>query len=569
MEIIDHFSHEHPLILKETYQIRNNGVLVFCSGYEDPLVHSPTYSCDQCHFLLHRSCADLPHEIQHSLHHKHPLLLVAASHFDGRRNVTCNACHTPCISGFTYNCSLCNFHLHAKCASNWKITREESHKHEFTLLRKPMRFTCDACGKDGNAISYLCTICQVLVHKECTSLPRHVRITSHPHRLWLTWSLESDNPADDILCKLCFQTLHSNSIGAVYCCRRCSYVADARCATDESVRDEPISSGVEEDEDQEPISSDEDHGSSICNLRQSGTEEVEESENIVSEIKHLSHQHSLALCNEVKDEKITCDGCIGPITAPFYKCTEGKNCHFYLHRSCAQSPAKKLHPLHPHPLTLLSELPFTGGVFYCDACCQNSHGFAYNCDRCDFYIDLQCSALSESIKHEAHEHQLVLCKTTKGNCNGCGWDGREMRFKCMKCRWFSVDLECVKLPQTVWHRYDDHPLKLTYCSVEDDCGEYYCEICEGRRDPDNWFYYCEKCYFACHPHCVRGNYPQVKLGGRYKLEAHHHPHLVTLVDKTDNFRPCEVCGTPCEGLVFECAECKTNFHRDGYCEIEN
>lgn len=37
--------------------------------------------------------------------------------------------------------------------------------------------------------------------------------------------------------------------------------------------------------------------------------------------------------------------------------------------------------------------------------------------------------------------------------------------------------------------------------MEDDSGEYYCEACERRRNPDRPVYYCEECEYIAHVSC--------------------------------------------------------------------
>ncbi|KAI5318625.1 hypothetical protein L3X38_038333 [Prunus dulcis] len=320
---------------------------------------------------------------------------------------------------------------------------------------------------------------------------------------------------------------------------------------------------------------------------QQGDDRIE----LAAQIKHFSHQHFLFLRDEVqKDDRITCDGCIEPITDAFYSCTkqEEDDCHFFLHKTCAQLPTERLHPFHPHLLKLLPKAPSTDGMFECHACSSFSHGFLYSCERCQFYLDLQCNTLSNSLTHPAHRHPLTFntkddkgqsyISSTRGilrrsnpSCRGCGdYSQPAVRFSCVNCN-FHLCIQCIQLPLTASHRYDNHPLKLTHRRVKDELGECYCQICEGERDSTHWFYYCKDCDFDCHPHCVVGRYRHVKLGSTYK---HSHQHLVTLVekkksvipfDKRDNILPCEACGKPCEGLVFECSQCNINIHRIGYC----
>ncbi|KAK8490351.1 hypothetical protein V6N11_055639 [Hibiscus sabdariffa] len=56
-----------------------------------------------------------------------------------------------------------------------------------------------------------------------------------------------------------------------------------------------------------------------------------------SEIKHAYHDHNLTLTfsgGEIKDES-QCDGCMRPISTPFYSCEQ---CQFFLHKLCAELP---------------------------------------------------------------------------------------------------------------------------------------------------------------------------------------------------------------------------------------
>ncbi|KAL6144017.1 hypothetical protein ACLB2K_054712 [Fragaria x ananassa] len=232
---------------------------------------------------------------------------------------------------------------------------------------------------------------------------------------------------------------------------------------------------------------------------------------------------------------------------------------------------------------LLSRAPSVGGVFQCYMCGAFNQGFTYTCEKCGsqkgetvFFLDLQCNAYWDNkalIKHDSHVHHLLL--TTEWDdvhCSSCGCN-IFFCFSCKRCK-FHLCIPCVRLPLTARHRYDDHPLKLTYASVYDELG-YYCQICEGTRDPTQWFYRCNDCDFDCHAHCIVGRYPQVKLGSTYKHEAHAQ-HLVALVDKArspirfdkrENILPCLKCGEPCVGLVYECRECNINIHREGFCQV--
>ena len=64
-------------------------------------------------------------------------------------------------------------------------------------------------------------------------------------------------------------------------------------------------------------------------------------ERIIEEIKHLSHQHNLIL-NDKVDDDLKCDGCMLPISTPFYSCASC-NFNFFLDKTCIElDQAKKV-----------------------------------------------------------------------------------------------------------------------------------------------------------------------------------------------------------------------------------
>ncbi|KAI7987669.1 hypothetical protein LOK49_LG13G00103 [Camellia lanceoleosa] len=67
--------------------------------------------------------------------------------------------------------------------------------------------------------------------------------------------------------------------------------------------------------------------------------------------------------------------------------------------------------------------------------------------------------------------------------------------------------KCRALPPTL--KYNNHIHRLTFTNSpikdhhdEDDEAELYCDACEKRRDLAQATYYCEKCHYVAHPHCV-------------------------------------------------------------------
>ncbi|XP_075658601.1 uncharacterized protein LOC142628374 [Castanea sativa] len=252
-------------------------------------------------------------------------------------------------------------------------------------------------------------------------------------------------------------------------------------------------------------------------------------------------------------------------------------CGLWIHRSCASFPRSVKVMRHKHLLHLtLSSLEFLQpdpricqlcvqkldtryGLYYCSKCDFVAHldcaifkenredidmqkfededevpeldelvdleltnGFTYNCTICEFDLDVVCSLKSDIFTHEGHEHRLILSNTTHTQkCNCCD-NERCQVFRCTTCE-FVLDFQCATLPHTTRYGQHEHPFTLSY-RVEDDSGEYYCDICEEeRQDLKYWFYYCEDCSYPTHPNCIIGKYPNYKFGGAHTFDCHSHP----------------------------------------------
>lgn len=76
---LQHFRHRQPLI----YHGETKGIIkildllkITCLECLEP-ISGAFYHCQTCNFILHKSCAELPLELQHPSHPKHTLLLHA------------------------------------------------------------------------------------------------------------------------------------------------------------------------------------------------------------------------------------------------------------------------------------------------------------------------------------------------------------------------------------------------------------------------------------------------------------------------------------------------------------
>ncbi|GLT50177.1 hypothetical protein SLA2020_236830 [Shorea laevis] len=209
---LKHFSHQHSLFFIQNHYIEP--LYQSCFACEEP-ISGPIYFCFDCNFFLHKKCFDLPLEIKHPSHYKHPLTLLAnpPPHHE---KCCCWLCSKPC-KGFVYYCSPCEFGIKAKYAFSDDVIKSKNHEHPFTLLLRPISFICDACGSDGEyCIPYVCTACNLAVHRECISLPRNILITSHDHPISHIYYFLEEKEVRKRDSRIC-----ENEINAEYGCYHC------------------------------------------------------------------------------------------------------------------------------------------------------------------------------------------------------------------------------------------------------------------------------------------------------------------------------------------------------------
>ncbi|KAI3711822.1 hypothetical protein L1987_70370 [Smallanthus sonchifolius] len=312
-------------------------------------------------------------------------------------------------------------------------------------------------------------------------------------------------------------------------------------------------------------------------------------------ITHNSHEHPLTLVDDItspmknKVEDL-CNGCLTPIMAmPFYKCTYG--CDYVLHDWCTRLPTKvKGHRYAPrHTLILLPKpIPKSNYIdwFSCYVCYKYCNGFAYYCVKCDKYIDVCCALIDEGIRHKSHPGHLLLrtlIRKDKKYCRVClsGFHNKETSFSCKRCN-FHIHRGCgLLLPETIRHKYDKHPMTISYSPVENHEGDYFCEVCEEEINPNACFYHCQICVQSIHLACAplipqikaytsnglseKGvpEYDCLKLGSIHKIEDH--PHPLTLLKKTETDVECTKChDTLNNSCYLKCLQCKFTVHAHHY-----
>ncbi|KAL4377790.1 hypothetical protein GQ457_02G040360 [Hibiscus cannabinus] len=448
-----------------------------CGGCGDSITGT-SYACFDCGVFLHEKCLQLSAQISHPCHHKHQLTLVLDDFSkDVDDEPVCDMCRSKSPRGLSYRCAPCRFSIHAVCAWPEPIIEDKSlHPHPFTLLLRPNNpFHCSACGNQGNHVSYICSPCNIQVHKDCISLPHHIKLTLHPHPIshnFFNRIHHQDSRTWD--CKICYKKVNIE-YGSYSCSRPgCDFVIHVRCSIGKwglFGMDKVKNPDELEEYDwlHEPMS---------CIVRV--IKEIKVGDDMIAgEIEHVSHDHNLIFSEEIKDNKY-CNGCVLPILTSYYYCSQ---CDFFLHKACAEVSRKHRSWFNADLFSLT-----TNGIFKCGVCSYKCNGFSYKSDDgYEVYICLRCALIPHAFTYQADKsHFIFFYLHHDGDCKACA-EGLsfEVLYKCKDCP-FSLHNRCITLPRTASHKCDVHSLTLAYQDPDDYPLRYYCDICEEERDPQRW-----------------------------------------------------------------------------------
>ncbi|XVE62709.1 hypothetical protein DITRI_Ditri06bG0141400 [Diplodiscus trichospermus] len=337
---------------------------------------------------------------------------------------------------------------------------------------------CRGCLEMIYGPAYFCTTCRdgfdrFAMHKSCAELPPQIqRDVYHPHPL--TFCLTSM-----IVCDGCGRLL-SSIIG--YTCMDCAFNLCCRCAC-----------AIAFLKDESDIAK----------------HEALEGRRIKTTIDHFSHLHQLTRCrfffpesteDEIKPNCVACKknlyGAVSYICLP---------CGFYVHESCINDmPTQVQSPFHTQHILFPREI--RKGSRRCNACREAVTGISFCCIKCDAIYHILCAKYqTRAIKHNCHPHHLLQLGKSIINriaCDTCGKRCIDSSFSCRMCD-FDIHLECIPLPSNVKHRRHLHQLVLLKSPfLEDDSDEYYCDMCEKKRNPEHHVYYCEECNYIGHIACA-------------------------------------------------------------------
>ncbi|XVF06383.1 hypothetical protein REPUB_Repub06bG0043600 [Reevesia pubescens] len=356
-----------------------------------------------------------------------------------------------------------------------------SHEHpmSYHYFNETSGQWCDKCVEKISGTAYACERCELWLHESCAKalehLPREITHPIHPqHHLILDWSGERE-----FTCDKCLKI----SSGTNYGCCRCDFQLDLVCAfatNDQQAMKKRERSNAERDK---------------------------------QIIQHYCHSHPLILYyyGNIEGHDFTCSWCDQPLSGIIYGC---KGCEFFLHEFCSNKIPKTLnHPFHPpHPL----RLQFGDSKNNCNACTQiiarrTFHTSFYFCKECNFSLDFYCAKILPTLKHKCHHHYLTYFGHTyfrdkkfleyHFECNNCHELCLDSFYRCVQCN-LNLHLKCIPIPPVAKHRYHRHQLVFKNSVREDDLEEYYCDVCEKKRNPTHEVYYCGKCTYIAHIECV-------------------------------------------------------------------
>ncbi|PIN07843.1 hypothetical protein CDL12_19576 [Handroanthus impetiginosus] len=611
--IINHFCHEHPLRLV-TYNKNHVSVsneeeeTTECYLCSEPVAVSElAYICCMSDYecsskiILHKRCAEMPRQIQHPSHPQH-ILYLCTNQYESYSSVCCDLCQRL-ISIFWYHCRQCGFDIDISCEhlndllQEQRLLRHSCHEHPLMLQRKPAsNFFCDGCGtNEGGEMAYICSACEFWVHRSCASLPMEKRIYHHhPLSLAFSFPFKHRKYLFEYKCDICHKSFYPAYW--VYHCDLCRFFVHVKCAAQENIN---ILTEKEEDDDSDhvirlPVSVS-DFSKEVITpfiIRQGGSmiyvDDMPTSVTMPATNSKLSmlfnyHKHPLSLIkvdddgDNSKNEMKICDLCITPILSPpYYSCAD---CKYFFHLPCYLLPKTirdddPLYEYRPqscqnHKLRLYASSEDREESFFleCSVCYIETTGIAYYCQACNIMIDVKCASMPTIIKHASHRnHKLIRRVPDKTyRCVGCNEDilsSFDVVYCCSNnvCDDSAIHTECAMLPPSIKHRWDKHPLLLTYDPSIDHPSDFYCEACEEEMHPKRRMYHCRECDQSFHIGCLTesGSHRNIKFGRQFEFgDLHRHPLTYNIVSLKHKCNGCG--GIAYKGRGFECTNSNCSY----------
>ena len=216
--VIIHQKHpSHSLRLTEDGVVRDEGIR--CQLCERSVYSEKSYSCMECDYILHETCAYLSYKKRHGLC-RYPILLCRGVDDDGQY-FRCRACK-QLSTGYMYKFLEGYSRIDLRCASvDWSCDHE-SHPHTLFLTTLD-EDTCGGC--DNKDYVLRCVECKFNLDYKCATYPKMIKHRCDDHPLVLSFGDKEQHGT--YWCTVCETKADPKSW--LYECAECGIVCHIQC----------------------------------------------------------------------------------------------------------------------------------------------------------------------------------------------------------------------------------------------------------------------------------------------------------------------------------------------------
>uniref|UniRef100_A0A2N9IJN0 Zinc finger PHD-type domain-containing protein n=1 Tax=Fagus sylvatica TaxID=28930 RepID=A0A2N9IJN0_FAGSY len=292
--------------------------------------------------------------------------------------------------GFTYRCKDCDFKMDVACAKLQPEIQLSIHPEHPLTLQTVLECFLTRSKLNMSAMSIRCYLhrsCSIDLIEHYRDNYKQIQNSFHEHPLEIVYY----SGAVAVCCSVCGK----RCLGPTYVCFLCRFELHESCL------------------------------------------------GLVRRINQKSfHKHPLVMIEKNVNYSATCSACGEPLLGPNLYLLDMQVLFLTDHVLVCRKEIQ--HSFHPCPLTLRQETT----KFTCRACGKIRTQFAFHCDRCHFYLDVECAQMftgifedQKYILNPSHGHPLTLCnKEQSGDvvfCYGCSKtsSGQEI-YGCVKCDFY-------------------------------------------------------------------------------------------------------------------------------------
>ncbi|XP_047974232.1 uncharacterized protein LOC125216536 [Salvia hispanica] len=443
------------------------------------------------------------------------------------------------------------------------------------VIRCSAGFPCGACGTEHRpgllwarpmTLAYVCSACDFWLHPHCAALPNAIQHQSHKHPLLLNYG----SRLSTVRCAVCRDVVSS---WGVYSCNMCQHYVHIMCAVTNDQSFESVMLREAFQNNRVPMLANLPVPNEYTSfLRHTSTNWISTTSTDVGR----RHHHPLTLHNNYPvyddndddddDDDVhclpKCNVCVQFISPPFYTCSQCPR--LFVHDCCTYF----LREPDFYPTYTLDQTKPSLVISETNCCSRLTNGYGYGSHGSK--ADILCFTSPDLITHAAHSNTHVLRTTDvptiymKEACRCCNKFLIGFSYTCTTCRNFSIHATCARLPATVRHVYDPHPLELVTAPPPHRQSQAICDACEQGLDDTQWYYSCAECEQAFHVDCVPclDHLSLIKFEMTEVCVASHECPLTLVRGHMVRGRRCGHCGEGYRNnmVAFECFKCYFSIH---------